>query len=136
MSSPDLSLRTLADLRLPIAAFAMLGFEHSIANQFLLPMAAALCHKHAADGGPPAPAPCLTGYEIVVGNLIPATIGNWVGGAVCVATVYALSFGRPSARISAWAAEALAAWRGRCIGRGRCGAPKQGAGGRAEGARS
>lgn len=43
-------------------------------NQFLLPMAIAL-------GAP------ISAYEVVVKNLIPATLGNWVGGAICVATV-------------------------------------------------
>jgi hypothetical protein len=30
-----------------------------------------------------------------LGNLLPVTLGNIIGGAVCVAGVYALAFGRP-----------------------------------------
>jgi hypothetical protein len=117
---PSCSVRPPACRRLPISAFAMLGFEHSIANQYLLPMATALCRRHEADGVAP-PSPCLGSYEIAVGNLIPATIGNWIGGAVCVATVYAFAFGRPNAALNARAdaaAGALRAWRCARAGRG------------------
>jgi hypothetical protein len=31
-----------------------------------------------------------------------ATIGNWIGGAVCMATVYACVYGRPAKQLAAW----------------------------------
>ena len=48
----------------------MFGWEHVIANQYLLPIAIAM-------GSP------ITAYDIVVRNFIPATIGNWVS-CVCM----------------------------------------------------
>jgi hypothetical protein len=59
----------------------------------------------------------------VVGNLIPATIGNWIGGAVCVATVYALAYGRPNLVITQRAEQLRAAWAGRWADRRRRGLP-------------
>lgn len=66
---------------LPISAFASVGYEHCIANQFVFSMALMM-------GAP------LTAQQIIVNNLIPATLGNWVGGAICVSTVYAFIYGR------------------------------------------
>ena len=35
-------------------------------------------------------------YEhFLAANLLPVTLGNIVGGAVCIAAVYALCFGQP-----------------------------------------
>ncbi|GBF89070.1 hypothetical protein Rsub_01787 [Raphidocelis subcapitata] len=44
----------------------------------------------------------LSARDVIVGNFIPATLGNWVGGAVCVATTYAFAFGRPNKIVTAW----------------------------------
>jgi formate/nitrite transporter len=59
----------------PISAFVALGFEHSVANMYLIPVA------------------MLAGAETVtiagfLHNLVPVTLGNVVGGAVFVALVY------------------------------------------------
>lgn len=62
----------------PITAFVALGFEHSVANLYLLP-AGLLA---GADGS-------LAG---VAGNLVPVTLGNIVGGAGGVAAVYWLIY--------------------------------------------
>jgi hypothetical protein len=70
----------------------MLGFEHCIANQFLIPMGIAL-------GAP------VTARQFVASNLIPATIGNWIGGAICMATVYAWVYGSPPQQLAAWWAQ-------------------------------
>jgi formate/nitrite transporter len=73
----------------PIMAFVASGFEHSVANMFFIPMglvlkgqtavvtAAGLTDKlsHLTIGG-------------FVMNLIPVTLGNIVGGAFFVATLY------------------------------------------------
>lgn len=58
----------------PITAFVALGFEHSVANLYLLPIGLLA----GANGS-------LAG---VLGNLIPVTLGNIVGGAGGVAAVY------------------------------------------------
>ncbi|KAI8476113.1 MAG: Formate/nitrite transporter-domain-containing protein, partial [Monoraphidium minutum] len=86
-AAQDLSGKAIG-IWLPISAFAMLGWEHSIANMYLLPLTMVLEPGH------------LTAYEVIVGNLIPATIGNWIGGAVCVATVYAFAYGRPNVAVT------------------------------------
>jgi formate transporter len=63
----------------PISAFVALGFEHSVANMYLIPIA------------------MLAGAEgvTVVGfltNLVPVTLGNIVGGGVFVALIYWLIY--------------------------------------------
>lgn len=63
----------------PIAGFVALGFEHSVANFYLLP-AGLLA---GAEGGPAA----------VLGNLVPVTLGNVLGGAGGVALSYRLAYG-------------------------------------------
>lgn len=71
--------RTVADkvlvIPLPIAAFVALGFEHSIANMFFLPLGMMLGSATVDVGG-------------MLANLIPVTLGNIVGGGVLVAGVY------------------------------------------------
>jgi formate transporter len=79
---------------LPISAFAAIGFEHCIANMFLIPMA-------IARGAP------ITAREFLWKNLFPATLGNWIGGAICLSTVYAFTYGRPPLVIKA----KFAQWR-------------------------
>lgn len=74
---------------LPIFAFAAIGFEHSIANMFLIPTGL----SRGAD---------ITAADFVWMNLIPATLGNFIGGGICMATMYAFVFGRPPIRIAAW----------------------------------
>lgn len=64
---------------LPISAFVALGFEHSVANMFLIPLA--LMHG--------APAVTMGG---LVANLVPVTLGNMVGGGVLVGLAYWLCY--------------------------------------------
>ena len=66
----------------PIAAFVALGFEHSIANMFFIPVA--ILHG-AADV-------TVSGFAR---NLLPVTLGNIVGGGVGVAGMYWLIYLRP-----------------------------------------
>lgn len=62
----------------PISAFVALGFEHSVANMYLIPVGL------LAAGGFD-----LGGF---LGNLIPVTLGNLVGGGIFVALVYWLVY--------------------------------------------
>lgn len=62
----------------PVAGFVAMGFEHSVANFWLL--AAGLLA--GAQGGLPE----------VAGNLVPVTLGNILGGAGGVALVYRLAY--------------------------------------------
>ncbi|MBM3516692.1 MAG: formate/nitrite transporter family protein [Alphaproteobacteria bacterium] len=74
----------------PITAFVALGFEHSIANMYLIPIGwlAALDAGAVAEAGlTPA---MLADLDLggFVSNLVPVTLGNIVGGGVFVALVY------------------------------------------------
>lgn len=60
----------------PIMAFVTLGFEHSVANMFFLPLGMIL----GAEG--------VTWSSIFLNNLIPVTIGNIIGAAIFVACAY------------------------------------------------
>ena len=68
-------LEKMAGCWLPVMAFVALGYEHSIANMFFIP------------------AGMMAGADITIGqfitaNLIPATLGNIVGGAVFVGCIH------------------------------------------------
>lgn len=81
----------LAGLFFPIMIFVVSGFEHSVANMYYI--AAGLFAKTnqvyaaaAAEAGTD-----LSGLDwgtFFTRNLIPVTLGNIVGGAVCVGCVY------------------------------------------------
>lgn len=81
--------RSVADklfaIVLPIAAFVAAGFEHSVANMYLIPMGLML----QAQAGQPV---ALAG---LAHNLAPVIAGNLVGGSVLVALVYHVIYVRP-----------------------------------------
>lgn len=60
---------------IPVMLFVTLGYEHSIANMFFIPAAI----YSGAD---------ISWIDFIVRNLIPATLGNLVGGAILVGCVY------------------------------------------------
>ena len=77
----------------PISAFVAAGFEHSIANIYFIPMglfikAGAPDAFWIAIGKTAADFPALTWSNFLVGNLLPVTIGNIIGGSIMVAAVY------------------------------------------------
>lgn len=74
----------LAGLILPVAAFVAAGLEHSVANMYLLPYGW-LVQPIAPDGQQAVTA------AGILGNLVPATIGNIIGGSA-VAVAYWLAF--------------------------------------------
>jgi formate transporter len=76
----------------PIAAFVAAGFEHSIANLYLLPYALAVkagagAEFWAAIGEGASAYPALTAAN-AAHNIAVATIGNLIGGSVLVGAVY------------------------------------------------
>jgi formate transporter len=100
-----LSARTVVDKVLaivfPITAFVAMGFEHSVANMYFLPVG--LLIKAGAPaafwdqaGTTAAAYPDLTWSRFLVHNLGPVTLGNLVGGAVLVGLVYAFVYLRSS----------------------------------------
>jgi formate transporter len=77
----------------PVTAFIAAGFEHSIANVYFIPMGlfiktSAPDSFWAAIGKTAADFPALTWGNFLVGNLLPVTIGNIIGGSIMVAGVY------------------------------------------------
>ena len=88
--------RTMTDKILvvvpPIAAFAAAGFEHSVANMYLIPYG--LLVKDGADAafwsqiGQGAQAFSEIGWRALWTNLVPVTLGNMIGGGVLVGAVY------------------------------------------------
>ncbi len=79
----------LAGLTLPVAAFVAAGVEHSVANMYLLPYAW-LVEAGTTDA---LGALSLAG---LLGNLLPATLGNLLGGTL-IAAAYGFAFARASA---------------------------------------
>lgn len=81
--------RTVADkalgILLPIAAFVAMGFEHCVANMFFFAMG--LACKAAGFGAAVAGAEALT-LGGACFNLVFATLGNVIGGAVLVGLGY------------------------------------------------
>lgn len=84
----------------PIAAFVTAGFEHSVANMYFIPIgllikALAPASFWASIGKTAADYPTLTWDRFFLGNLLPVTIGNIVGGTVMVGLVYWFVYLRP-----------------------------------------
>jgi formate transporter len=77
----------------PIAALVASGLEHSIANIYFIPIglfikAGAPNSFWNAIGKTAADFPNLTWNNFLIGNLLPVTIGNIIGGSIMVAAVY------------------------------------------------
>ncbi len=68
----------------PITLFVAAGFEHSIANLFILPLALIIDFHNGCDE-----ILSLTG---LFHNIIPVTLGNIVGGALFVGLIYSKIF--------------------------------------------
>ncbi|MBM3345435.1 MAG: formate/nitrite transporter family protein [Betaproteobacteria bacterium] len=73
----------------PISAFVAAGFEHSIANMYLFPLAMLL----QASDGVAAGTPAIT-WGGLFGNLAPVIAGNIIGGSVLVGLVYHVIYRR------------------------------------------
>lgn len=73
--SSKTSLSKMIGIWWPVMTFVTIGYEHSIANMFFIPMAM----LNGAD---------ITIYEFLIKNLLPATLGNIFGGAFFVGMLY------------------------------------------------
>lgn len=74
---------------LPVAAFIAAGFEHSIANMYLLPMGLIIKNTASPEfwsmiGYTADDFANINLYNVLVMNIIPVTIGNIIGGGVMV----------------------------------------------------
>jgi len=78
---------------LPIALFVATGFEHSVANMFMLPLGILISDTAGADfwAGANIDASSyadLTWASFLLDNLLPVTLGNIVGGGVMIGVMY------------------------------------------------
>jgi formate transporter len=95
--------RTMTDkaliMILPVAMFVASGYEHSIANMFMIPVGIAIENFAAPEfwtsiGVQQSVYADLTIQNFVINNLIPVTIGNIIGGGVMVGLTYWFIFRR------------------------------------------
>jgi len=76
----------------PITAFVACGFEHCVANMYFIPAGLLLTLDPGVLAAYGKPVTQLTWSNFLVCNLIPATLGNIVGGAVMVGAVYWVAY--------------------------------------------
>jgi formate/nitrite transporter len=82
------TISRMAGIWFPVMGFVALGMEHSIANMFFIP--AALMSGLDA-----------TWTDFLVGNLVPTTLGNIVGGALFIGLAYAWIYPRVTVEAAA-----------------------------------
>ena len=90
----------LLAVTMPVAMFVASGFEHCVANMFMIPMgiltkASMTPDLWEASGRTAAEFADLTWGNFVINNLIPVTIGNIIGGGVLVGLCYWFIYLRP-----------------------------------------
>lgn len=90
MSAKDVAGKIIG-LFFPIMIFVLCGFEHSVANMYFISAGLfakmnAVYAQAAADAGIEMSA--LTWGNFLGKNLLPVTLGNLVGGAVCVGLMF------------------------------------------------
>ena len=78
---------------MPIALFVAAGFEHSVANMFMIPLGLLIKYTAGADFWAGADLvqgdfAALTWDAFLVNNLLPVTLGNIVGGGVMIGILY------------------------------------------------
>ncbi len=77
----------------PVTAFVAVGFEHSIANMYFIPLGLMIKYRPSTDlwtsiDRTAANYSFLTIENFFINNLLPVTLGNIIGGAVLVGVVY------------------------------------------------
>jgi formate/nitrite transporter FocA (FNT family) len=87
----------------PVSAFVAAGFEHSVANMYLIPIglfmkAWAPSALWTQIGAAPEDLAALS-WPAFFQSLLPVTLGNIVGGGALVAGVYWLVYLRPRASV-------------------------------------
>jgi len=80
---------------LPISAFVSIGFEHSIANCFIIPFGM----MNGADVTPAA---------FLLSNLLPVSLGNMCGGVLFVSVPYFVSYGEHEVAVESKLAQSAA----------------------------
>lgn len=91
-SAPSTGGKILAIL-FPITAFIAAGFEHSVANMYIVPVAILLKGFDASFVSTlQIETSALTWTNFFVQNLLPVTLGNILGGAGLIGTFYAIVY--------------------------------------------
>lgn len=81
----------------PITAFVAMGFEHSIANMYFIPAGLVLKHNPTITALlPNADLANLTIKGFLLDNILPVTLGNMIGGAIFIGTIYWILYLRKS----------------------------------------
>lgn len=83
-AAQDIGGKILA-LWFPVMAFVAMGFEHSVANMFFIPTA-------MMYGAP------VSMSDLFINNLLPATLGNIVGGSILTGGLYWFVYERGEAK--------------------------------------
>jgi len=88
------SISKIFGIYFPITAFVASGFEHSIANMYFIPMGLFLKGNVAVvnAAGSAETINSLTWSRFLIGNLVPVTLGNIIGGAFFVGGAYYLAY--------------------------------------------
>lgn len=86
---------------LPVAMFVSSGFEHCIANMFMVPTGILIQHFASPEfwiaiGQDPSTFADITTNNFILHNLIPVTIGNIIGGGVIVGLMHWMIYLRPA----------------------------------------
>ncbi|WP_035932530.1 formate transporter FocA [Knoellia aerolata] len=83
----------LIAVTMPIALFVATGFEHSVANMFMIPLGILIKDNAGSDfwamsGLEQSAYADLTWSAFYIDNLLPVTLGNIVGGGVMIGVLY------------------------------------------------
>ncbi len=76
----------ITGLFLPVTLFVLCGFEHCVANMYFIPAGFFAAAEYGTDAGNLS----ISGF--LLGNLLPVTLGNIIGGAVVVGAGYWFSY--------------------------------------------
>ena len=82
----------------PVCAFVTAGFEHCVANMYYIPAGifAAMNSEYAAKAmelyGYTSADLAALNFAHMFSNIIPVTLGNMVGGGICIGAAYYLAF--------------------------------------------
>jgi formate/nitrite transporter len=94
ISADDIVGKILA-IWFPIMAFVTIGFEHSVANMFFIPLGILVANNPTTTATLASANISTTNligsagwYNFVITNLVPVTLGNIVGAALFVAAIY------------------------------------------------
>jgi formate/nitrite transporter len=94
ISADDVVGKILA-IWFPIMAFVTIGFEHSVANMFFIPLGILVANNPATAATLSSANITTTNligsagwYNFFITNLVPVTLGNIVGAALFVAAIY------------------------------------------------